>query len=85
MRIGRVAGVGLLAAIGWATAAPVPEPAPAAAPSPAAATVTAGPKLVVESTVVDLGQVTRGGTVNGTFLLRNTGTETLKILSAKPG
>lgn len=44
-----------------------------------------GGRLVVEKEVVDLGAVVRGQVVTATFVLKNTGTEELKILSAKPG
>ena len=52
------------------------EAAPAAKP---------GGKLEVESLTVDVGDVVRGQEAKATFTLKNVGTETLKILSAKPG
>lgn len=42
-------------------------------------------RLVVEKETVDVGQVVRGETTSGTFVLKNTGTEPIRILSAKPG
>jgi hypothetical protein len=42
-------------------------------------------RLTVENETVDVGQVVRGETATATFVLKNTGSETLKILSAKPG
>ena len=45
----------------------------------------AGPRIVFEKEVVNAGDVVRGTTADYTFVVRNTGTEVLKILSAKPG
>lgn len=54
-------------------------------PAVAPATPPPGPHLEIEATEVDLGRVIIGKDVEATFVLRNTGTEVLKILSAKPG
>ncbi len=62
------------------TAASQTSPAPAA---PASA--PGQPRLEIEKEVVDLGNVVRGGKADATFVLRNTGKEVLRILSAKPG
>ncbi len=44
-----------------------------------------GGRLQVEQEVVDAGDVVRGQEAKGTFLLKNVGDQTLKVLSAKPG
>lgn len=44
-----------------------------------------GGRLSVDQAVLDIGDVVRGETATATFVLRNTGEETLKILSARPG
>ena len=46
---------------------------------------TAAPRLVVEEETVHVGEVPKGETRKATFLLRNVGDATLKILRAKPG
>ena len=45
----------------------------------------APPRLVVEEETVHVGEVPKGETRKATFLLRNVGDATLKILRAKPG
>jgi hypothetical protein len=55
-----------------------PAPDSVAAPAP-------GGRLSVEKELVDVGEVPRGKTAQATFVLRNTGTEPLHILNAKPG
>jgi len=44
-----------------------------------------GGRIQVEQEVVDVGDVVRGQEAKGTFLLKNVGEQTLKVLSAKPG
>ena len=44
-----------------------------------------GPRISIEKETVDAGDVVRGAPANFTFVVHNTGTEVLKILSAKPG
>ncbi len=51
----------------------------------AAAKAASGGRLSVAQEVVDVGDVVRGKVAEAVFVLKNTGTETLKILSAKPG
>jgi hypothetical protein len=43
------------------------------------------PRLEVEAETIDLGEVIRGEVVVASFVIRNTGGETLRILKAKPG
>ena len=69
----------LAAALTWAAGAVLAEGVgkePAAKP---------GGRLQVEAEVVDVGDVVRGQEAKGTFLLKNIGDQTLKVLSAKPG
>ncbi len=80
----------LAAAVLWAASPraaepdqPVP-PAPSVPGTPAVA-APAVPRLAIEKDVLDLGDVTRGAKAEATFILRNTGAEPVKILSAKPG
>jgi hypothetical protein len=47
--------------------------------------VGSGGRLAIDKEEIDLGDVIRGETASATFVLRNTGEETLAILSAKPG
>lgn len=70
----------LSAAAAWGAKAPVKDPAKGEdkAERPSG-------RLEIDTDVVDVGNVVRGEVVTGTFLLKNTGDETLKILSAKPG
>ncbi len=44
-----------------------------------------GGRITAEKDVVDVGAVVRGKVATATFVLKNTGTDELKILSAKPG
>ena len=44
-----------------------------------------GPRMVIAQEVVDAGQVVRGNAATATWIIKNEGKETLKILSAKPG
>ena len=44
-----------------------------------------GPRVAVERLEIDLGQVSRGATVEARFELRNVGDRDLRILEAKPG
>ena len=44
-----------------------------------------GGRLQVAAEVVDVGDIVRGQEAKGTFLLKNVGDQTLKVLSAKPG
>ena len=57
-----------------------PSPPPAAPAAPAVPAM-----LVVEKETVDLGDVVRGAQAEATFVLKNTGTVPVKILSARPG
>jgi hypothetical protein len=66
-------------------AQPVPAPSAAAPKTSDPAKDPPGPKMVVEQDVFDAGQVVRGTQTSATFVLKNEGTEPLKILSAKPG
>lgn len=66
--------------VGSVHAAPAAE-----APKDPPAQKTGGPRLVIEQEVLDVGQVIRGQNATGTFILRNEGTDTLRVLSAKPG
>lgn len=71
--------VSLATALTWATGVVLAQDVgkePAAKP---------GGRLQVEQEVVDIGDVVRGQEGKGTFLLKNVGEQTLKILSAKPG
>lgn len=43
------------------------------------------PRVAFEKEVVNLGQIVRGSEAKVMFVVRNTGSEVLKILSAKPG
>lgn len=43
------------------------------------------PRILVEQGIIDFGEVLRGKEVEGSFVVRNTGGETLRILDAKPG
>ena len=51
----------------------------------AAATEPVGARVEVERLEIDLGQISRGATVEARFTLRNTGDRDLHILEAKPG
>lgn len=46
---------------------------------------TGGPRIVFEKETMDAGDVVRGSSATVNFVVRNTGDEVLKILSAKPG
>jgi hypothetical protein len=48
-------------------------------------TAPIGPRIEVEVTEIDLGQIDRGADAEAKFTLRNTGDQTLQILKAKPG
>src|ERR1700690_2625078 len=66
-----------------ATSAPV---APgAASPSGAVISSTSGPMIQFESTMFDFGKVSVGEKVRHTYMLTNTGTETLLITNVHPG
>jgi hypothetical protein len=41
--------------------------------------------VAIEKDVIELGEISRGTKAEGSFVLRNTGTTPVKILSAKPG
>jgi hypothetical protein len=58
-------------------------PAVSADEAPASKAPTA-PRLEVEKFVVDIGEVARGKSAEAVFVLKNAGTDTLRILSAKP-
>jgi hypothetical protein len=74
------------AAVLCAASARAGEPAPAAAPAPQAPGATqVAPLLSVEKDLIDLGELTRGSKAEASFVLRNTGTAPVRILSAKPG
>ena len=79
----------LAAAVLCALPSRAEEPARPAAPSsqpPAqASAVLPAAHVVIEKDVLDLGEVTRGAKAEGVFVLRNSGTTPVKILSAKPG
>ncbi len=71
--------------------APASDPPPPAPPPaervPAAqdGSSPAAPRLEIEREALDLGTVMRGSTAEGSFVLRNAGSDVLRILSAKPG
>ena len=52
---------------------------------PPASKPVSGGRLSVEQETVDVGEVIRGHVATATFILHNTGQDTLKILGAKPG
>ncbi len=52
---------------------------------PTVAGAPSGGRVSIEQEVIDLGEVVRGATATATFVLRNTGEETLHVFSAKPG
>jgi hypothetical protein len=60
------------------TALPSPAEEPPAQPAPA-------PKIEIAGTEIDIGQVVRGETAEGSFVVRNTGDAELKIQRVKPG
>lgn len=43
------------------------------------------PRLEVEQDVIDFGELLRGKEAEASFVVRNTGGATLRILNAKPG
>ena len=51
----------------------------------ASAAEPAGPRVEVAQIEIDLGQISRGATVEARFELRNVGDADLHILEAKPG
>ena len=51
----------------------------------AAGAEPSGPRVEVERLEIDLGQISRGATVEARFELRNVGDRDLHILEAKPG
>jgi len=53
--------------------------------APAVPPTSAGGRMTVEKPLVDAGDVVRGKPATAVFEIKNTGTGTLKILSAKPG
>lgn len=67
--------------------APVPAPAGNAVGPASAPVVPAGPApaLVVERENLDLGRIDEGQDGVATFVLKNTGSAELKIVSARPG
>jgi len=71
-----------------AARAPLHTPAPAAqddgfGPPPPPA--TSGPKMVIEHTEFDWGQVLHGEVVEHSYPVRNEGDDVLRITSVKPG
>ena len=46
---------------------------------------SAGGRITVDKPTVDAGEVVRGKLATAVFEIKNTGTGTLKIISAKPG
>ncbi len=68
---------------GLAVGTPPPSPTPRAAVAPVRRERPA-PRLVVESTTVDVGEVRPGEEAVGTFVFRNTGDVPVKILRAAP-
>lgn len=73
-------GIAFAASAVLAAAGP---PVPSTAPSPDAQ--KPGPHVKYENPEVDLGEVVRGGTSEAVFVLRNVGTEPVKVVSARPG
>jgi|WetSurMetagenome_2_1015567.scaffolds.fasta_scaffold411907_2 hypothetical protein len=79
-----------LAAAVWCAAPsrgeePLRPTAPAPKPEAAVSAAMPAARLAIEKDVVDLGEIARGTKAEGSFVLRNTGTTPVKILSAKPG
>ncbi len=75
-----------LAAVALLSAPPrAGEPAPPASPPRVVSAALPATHLVIEKDVLDLGEISRGGKAEASFVLRNTGTTPIKILSAKPG
>ena len=73
-------GIVVAATAGFAVAGPsVPSP------SPAAGAAKPGPHVKYENPDVDLGEVVRGAAGEAVFVLRNVGTEPIKVVSAHPG
>ncbi len=81
-RLGLGALLGLAISTGL-VGAQAPEP-PQSPPS-RATRAASPPRLNVESSNLDLGQVPPGGKAEATFIVRNTGGEVLRLLSVKPG
>ena len=46
---------------------------------------TAAPRIEIEGSEIDIGQVIRGEAAEGSFTVRNTGSSSLQILRVKPG
>lgn len=70
-----------LVLVGAQAGAQSPPPPPE---SPATVS-TAAPRLVLDTEVIDLGQLVRGESAEASFALRNEGDAVLRILRAKPG
>ena len=82
--IGRPLALALVLAAA-APAARADAPAPPPAPPAPAGEAAIGPRMIIEQAEIDLGRVNKGSTAEAKFVLRNTGDEVLKILSARPG
>jgi len=63
----------------------LPAPPSEVIVEPGGAKTSAGGRITVEKPTVDAGDVVRGQLATAVFEIKNTGTGTLKILSAKPG
>jgi hypothetical protein len=77
--------IGPLAAAAWFLAAALPGVGLTSAQTEEAAEAAPPPRMEVEQETVDLGDVIRGEAVVASFVVRNVGGETLRILKAKPG
>ena len=73
-----------LVLVAGASFAETPAPAQPAAPAPAAAASGPAPKLVIEETTFNKGDIPKGEAVTHDFVVRNTGKGDLLILEVKP-
>jgi len=62
-----------------------PPPPPPASPQAAVASPVSGPIIQCDNPMYDFGKVGIGEKVNHTYIVTNTGTETLQITNVKPG
>ena len=58
---------------------------PSAGESQGAAQSTEGPRILIEETVHDFGEVYEGTTVDHGFIVKNTGSAVLNISQVRPG
>jgi len=79
-----LAAAALCAAPSWGEE-PLRPTAPAPQPPAAVSAAIPAAHVAIEKDVLELGEISRGTKAEGSFVLRNTGTIPVKILSAKPG